>query len=102
MQKEKVSLKADNEIYLLYNQCAELEDKIRSLKEKQDKIKEQFKKILEDNEAQSIIDDDGKPMCTTINSVRISIDSKKLKIDYPDIFDKYKKESNTISIRMSY
>lgn len=85
-----------NEIAILAGQVEEIELQLQSLKELKNQYKSMKEKLYASMESNDIkkFETDLVTITRILPSKRESLDSKKIKEEHPDVFEKYKKVSN--------
>lgn len=72
-----------------------LDSKMKPLKDRREKLAKMLKSWCEEVQIDHIEDDHGFDLFTYFPQCRESIDTKKLKTEAPEVFEKYKKETYT-------
>lgn len=92
---------ADKELLDIYNQYKDLNSKIKELEEKQEDLKKKAKEWLAVENDVGAVDKDGKKLITLVKQTKYKLDTKLLKVNEPEIFNKYASVSETTYVKFN-
>lgn len=92
-------IEATSEISELIGRWVEIKKEKKELEAKEDDVKKNLVKFLEDNQKNRIVDDKGKKLASYIKTETTRFDSKKFRESYPDLFEEFSYKTASTSLR---